>query len=92
MKSKASPNQLITFARCLREPLPIKYRDLPPDAYRLLGSRSIQSNDRDAAIFEIFENLTLEGPKFLTNRIQVAAQVLVEAVLPLVQIKDLRRP
>ena len=29
VKSDARPNQLITFARCLGEALPIKYRDLP---------------------------------------------------------------
>jgi hypothetical protein len=28
VKSDARPNQLITFTRCLREALPIKYRDL----------------------------------------------------------------
>ena len=29
VKSEARPDQLIAFARCLREALPIKYRDLP---------------------------------------------------------------
>ena len=33
VKSEARPDQLITFARCLREALPIKYRDLPSAAF-----------------------------------------------------------
>ena len=44
MKSEARSNQLITFARCLREALPIQYRDLPSaarnqtDTFKLPGS------------------------------------------------------
>ena len=33
VKSEAGPNQLITFARCLREAVPIKYRHLPSAAF-----------------------------------------------------------
>ena len=33
VKSEARPDQLITLARCLREALPIKYRDLPSAAF-----------------------------------------------------------
>jgi hypothetical protein len=33
VKSDALSDQLITFTRCLREALPIKYRDLP-SAYK----------------------------------------------------------
>jgi hypothetical protein len=37
VKSEASPNQLITFARCLREARPVKDRDLPPAAFDQTG-------------------------------------------------------
>jgi hypothetical protein len=40
VKSDARPDQLITFTRCLREALPIKYRDLPSAA--LYQSRAFQ--------------------------------------------------
>ena len=33
VKSEARPDQLIAFARCLREALPIKYRDLSSAAF-----------------------------------------------------------
>jgi hypothetical protein len=44
VKSDALSDQLITFTRCLREALPIKYRDLPSaafnqtSAFKLAGS------------------------------------------------------
>jgi hypothetical protein len=44
VKSEARSDQLITFARCLREALPIKYRKLPStalnqtSAFKLPGS------------------------------------------------------
>jgi hypothetical protein len=38
VKSEARPDQLITFARCLREARPIKNRDLPPAAFNQTGT------------------------------------------------------
>jgi hypothetical protein len=44
VKSKAATNQLITLARCLREALPIKYRDLPSAAFRDLAAQPRNSS------------------------------------------------
>ena len=38
VKSNARPDQLITFTRCLREALPIEYRDLPAAARNQTGT------------------------------------------------------
>jgi hypothetical protein len=44
VKCEARPDQLITFTSCLREALPIKYRDFPsaafnqPSTFQLAGS------------------------------------------------------
>ena len=48
VKSEARPDQLITFARCLREALPIKYRDLPPAAFDQTGTFELPGSIADA--------------------------------------------
>ena len=47
MKSEARSNQLITFARCLREALPIQYRDLPSAARNQTGTFQLAGSIRD---------------------------------------------
>ena len=47
VKSDARPNQLITFARCRREALPIKYRDLPSAAFNQTGTFELPGSIRD---------------------------------------------
>jgi hypothetical protein len=47
VKSEARPNQLITFARCLREALPIKYRDLPSAAFNQTSTFKLAGSIRD---------------------------------------------
>jgi hypothetical protein len=46
-KSKARPDQLVTFARCLREPLSIKYRDLPSAAFDQTNTFELSGGIRD---------------------------------------------
>jgi hypothetical protein len=46
-KSKARPDQLVTFARCLREPLSIKYRDLPSAAFDQTSTFELSGGIRD---------------------------------------------
>jgi hypothetical protein len=40
----ARPDQLITFTRCLREALPIEYRDLPSAARNQTGTFQLPSS------------------------------------------------
>ena len=47
VKSNARPDQLITFTRCLREALPIKYRDLPAAARNQTGTFQVPGSIRD---------------------------------------------
>jgi hypothetical protein len=47
VKSEARANQPITFARCLREALPIKDRDLPSAAFNQTGSFELPRSIRD---------------------------------------------
>ena len=47
VKSEAHPDQLITFTRCLREALPIKYRDLPSAARNQTGTFQLPGGIRD---------------------------------------------
>jgi hypothetical protein len=47
VKSEARPDQLITFTRCLREALPIKYRDLPSAARNQTGTFELPGGIRD---------------------------------------------
>ena len=47
VKSEACPNQLVTFARCRREALPIKDRDLPPAAFDQTGPLELPGGIRD---------------------------------------------
>jgi hypothetical protein len=47
MKSEARPDQLVAFARSLREALPIKYRDLPPAAFNQTGTFELPGGIRD---------------------------------------------
>jgi hypothetical protein len=47
MKGEARPDQLITFTRCLREALPIKYRDLPSAAFNQTGTFKLPGSIRD---------------------------------------------
>ena len=50
----------------------------------------VQGNDWNAVVFEVFQDLSFESAKFFSNAFMlVAAPVLVEAVLPLVPIKNL---
>jgi hypothetical protein len=48
MKGEARPDQLITFTRCLREALPIKYRDLLSAARNQSGTFQLLRHIRDA--------------------------------------------
>jgi hypothetical protein len=48
VKSDARPDQLITFARCRHEALPIEYRDLPPAARNQTGTFQLAGGIRDA--------------------------------------------
>src|ERR1700674_5029147 len=45
--SHARPDQLITFTRCLREALPIQYRDLPSAARNQTGTFQLPGSVRD---------------------------------------------
>ena len=47
MKSEARPNQLIAFARRLREALAIKYRDLPSAAFNPTSTFKLAGSIRD---------------------------------------------
>ena len=47
VKSKARPDQLITFTRCLRKALPIQYRDLPSAARNQTGTFQLPGSIRD---------------------------------------------
>jgi hypothetical protein len=47
VKSQARPDQLITFARCLGEALPIKYRDLPSAVFDQTGTFKLPDGIRD---------------------------------------------
>ena len=47
MKSEARPNQLITFARCLRKAPPVNYPDLPPAAFDQTGTFELAGGIRD---------------------------------------------
>jgi hypothetical protein len=47
VKSKAGPNQPITFAGHLREALPIKYRDLPSAASNQTSTFKLAGSIRD---------------------------------------------
>ena len=63
---------------------------LENDAYSFLRCRAIQGDDRHAVILEVFENLAFECSKLFANGLVLfATPVLIEAVLPLVPIKDL---
>ena len=46
-EKRGGPNQLITFARHLREALPIKYRDLPSAAFNQTGTFKLPGSIRD---------------------------------------------
>jgi hypothetical protein len=47
VKSDARPDQLIAFARYLREALPVKYRDLPSAALDQAGPFQLPGGIRD---------------------------------------------
>src|SRR3984893_18361665 len=47
VKSDVRPDHLITFTRCPPEPLPIKYRDLPPAARNQTGTFQLPGSIRD---------------------------------------------
>jgi hypothetical protein len=47
VKSEARADQLIAFARCLREALPIKYRDLPSGAFNQTSTFKLPGTIRD---------------------------------------------
>ena len=48
VKSEARPDQLITFTRCPREALPIKYRDLPSAGLDQTRTFQLADSIRDA--------------------------------------------
>ena len=87
MKSEARPNQLITFARCLREALRIKYRDLPPAAFDQTGTFELPGSIADAwpldpqhfgeQLLSDRERVTVAA---VTHHEQPAGQPLLEAV------------
>jgi hypothetical protein len=47
VKSDTGPDQLITFTRCLREALPIKYRNLPSAARDQTSAFQLPGSVRD---------------------------------------------
>jgi hypothetical protein len=47
VKSEMRPDQLITFTRCLREALPIKYRDLSSAAFNQASTFQLPGSIRD---------------------------------------------
>jgi hypothetical protein len=47
VKSEAGPNQLIAFARCLREALPMEYCDLPSAAFNQTSTFKLAGSIRD---------------------------------------------
>jgi hypothetical protein len=47
MKGEARPDQLIAFARCLREALSIKYCDLPTAMFDQTGAFKLPDGIRD---------------------------------------------
>ena len=48
VKSQPRPNQLVAFAGCLREALPIKDRDLPSAAFNQIGTFQLLGGIADA--------------------------------------------
>jgi hypothetical protein len=46
-ETRGRPNQLIEFAKCLREALPIKYRDLPSAAFNQTSTFKLTGKFRD---------------------------------------------
>jgi hypothetical protein len=64
VKCDASPTQLITFTRCLREAPPIKYCDLPSAAFDQTGT--FQLPDSIAYAWPL--NTQHFGEQFLGNR------------------------
>ena len=87
MKSKAGPNQLITFARCLREALPIKYRDLPSAAcnqtrtFKFVGSiRDGWPLDTEHFGEQVLSDREHVSVTAVTHHEQPARQLLLEAV------------
>ena len=48
VRGNACPDQLITFARCRHEALPIKYRDLPSAALNQTGTFQLPGSIRDS--------------------------------------------
>jgi len=47
VKSETRPDQLITFTRCLREALPIKYRDLSSATFNQASKFQLPGSIRD---------------------------------------------
>jgi hypothetical protein len=87
VKSGAFSDQLITFTRCLREALPIKYRDLPSAALNQAGTFQLPGNIGDGWPLDTqhFGEQVLSDRKrvivaAVTHHEQPTCQSLLEAV------------
>jgi len=70
-KRRRDRTQLITFARCRREALPIKYRDLPSAAFNQKPARS-NSLDRHFVMVGLWTP-SIFGEQVLSDREDVAS-------------------
>ena len=87
VKSEARPDQLITFARCLGEAPPIKYRDLPSASFNQTGTFQLPYSIRDGwpldtqhfaeQVLSDREHVTVTA---VTHHEQPTRQPLLEAV------------
>ena len=87
VKSEALPDQLIAFARCLGEALPIKYRDLPSAAFNQAGSFQLLGGIADAWPLhtehfgeQVLSNGERVAVTAVTHHEQPTRQPLLEAV------------
>jgi hypothetical protein len=81
VKSEARPDQLITFARCLREALPIQYRDLPAAARNQTGTFQLPGSIRDGRPLDTQHF----GEKALSDRQRVLVTVVTHHQQPTCQ-------
>src|SRR4051794_37716089 len=87
MSSDARPEQLITFARCLREARPIKNSDLPPAAFDQPCAFQLPGSIRDGWSLDtqhFGEQVLRDGERIfiasITHHEQPTRQPLLEAV------------
>src|SRR5580698_2573215 len=87
VKSEARPDQLIAFARCLGEALPIQYRDLPSATFDQTGMLQLLGSIADAWPLHtqhVGEQVLSDGERVtvtaVTHHQQPTRQPLFEAV------------